>query len=162
MRLTHHFSHFPSCHSIPCFTSKWLPTEIQTVGIFTQCYVAARLTHKNVSSETAVSGISKVHTKRVRLKLDKSEQNLPIDQTQVHFLLEQIKVINHQLVAITPHNPTSSRQLVERDTSFANETKSTLKSNRNRNQSLKPQSIIYCNINGLYNTKNKCSRKLLE
>ena len=64
---------------------------------------------------------------------------------------------------ITPHNPTSSRQLVERDTSSsANETQSTLKSNGNKIQSLHPQSIIYCNINGLYNTKNKCKRKLLE
>lgn len=64
---------------------------------------------------------------------------------------------------ITPNNPTSPRQLVERDTSpSANETKSTLKSNGNKIQSLHPQSIIYCNINGLYNSKNKCKRRLLE
>ena len=44
--------------------------------------------------------------------------------------------------AITPHNPTSSRQLIERDTSSSeNETKSTLKSNRNKIRSLHPQSI---------------------
>ena len=63
----------------------------------------------------------------------------------------------------TPHNPKYSRQLAELDTSSsANETKSTLESNRNRIRSLRPQSIIYCNINGLYNTKNKCKRKLLK
>ena len=95
-------------------------------------------------------------SKRDQLKLDKSEQNLPIDQNQVNRSKE------NQSPA-TPHNPTSSRQLVERDTSSsANETKSTLKSNGNKIQSLHPQSIIYCNINGLYNTKNKCKRRLLE
>ena len=63
----------------------------------------------------------------------------------------------------TPHNPTSSRQLVERDTSSssADETKSTLKLNRNIIQSLQLQSVIYCNINDLYNTRNKCKQKLL-
>ena len=36
--------------------------KLQIVDIFSWYYVAARLTHKNVSRETAVSGISKVQT----------------------------------------------------------------------------------------------------
>ena len=36
-------------------------------------------------------------TKYFQLKLDKTEKNLPIDQNQVPFLWEQVKVIHHQL-----------------------------------------------------------------
>ena len=51
-------------------------------------------------------------TKRVQLKLDMSEQYLLIDQSQVPFLWEQIKVIHHQLHHIILSIPGNWRSLI--------------------------------------------------